>query len=200
VESESEYIVSKQLFYVWLNEQKENKILSELSVMAITAWVTNNLEPYESMWLNYTRLFAGGMDQRTSSPAEAMYWSMKSGYNAVHAAMNSDFAAEVMMDNSNKKAKDLENYNADQISRTKLWTNDPTLQNLTDWCAKNPQEEWNLSSQYKIIQNSDDELLVFKPIIRTDLNTGRCVTKFYRVRVIKLVNNKCRRTARVTME
>ena len=192
IESEAEFNLSKALFFEWLEENKKKKILPVLTVMTIKTWVDNHLMPFESFWLNHTRLFVGGMDQRTSSTAEAMHWSMKSGFDAVRAGMNADVAAETMCDKSLRLTKNLENYNADQVTRTKLWTDDPSLQMITDWCSRRAEEQWDASFQYKILKVSEKQFLVFKPIQQEESDSDKkCdVTKFSRVRIVDIIDNK----------
>jgi hypothetical protein len=192
VESQIEFDVSKALFFDWLENNKKVKILPVHTVMTIKTWVDNHLMPFESFWLNHTRLFVGGMDQRTSSTAEAMHWSMKLGFDAVRAGMNADVAAETMCDKSIRKTKDLENYHADQVTRTKLWTDEPSLQMITDWCLRRAMEQWDASFQYKIIKVTEKQFLVFKPILQEkSVSDKKCnVTKFYRVHIVDIIDNK----------
>ena len=192
MESHAEFKLSKKLFFQWLDGNQEKKVLLSSTVMTIKVWVENCLLPYESFWLNHTRLFVGGMDQRCSSTAESMHWSMKSGFDAVRAGMNADVAAETMCDKSIRKTKSLANYNADQATRNKLWTDDPSLQLITDWCSRKAQEQWDASSLYKIVKVTESEFLVFMPIEQeeNDSNKKNDVTKFYRVREVNLVDNK----------
>ena len=55
----------------------------------------------------HTSLFTCGMDQRCSSTAESMHWSMKSGFDAVPAGMNADVAAKTMCDKSIRRTNNL---------------------------------------------------------------------------------------------
>ena len=192
VESDAEFKLSKKLFLEWLDGNQKKKVLPSSTVMTIKGWVENSLLPYESFWLNHTRLFTGGMDQRCSSTAESMHWSMKSGFDAVRAGMNADVAATTMCDKSTRKTNNLANYNADQATRTKLWTDDHSLQLITDWCSREAEVQWDASLHYKIVSVSETQFLVFKPIIQEDNDSKvKCdVTKFYRVREVNIVDNK----------
>ena len=70
-----------------------------------------------------------------------MHWSMKSGFDKVIATMNMHTSADVMMDSANRKAVEVRVENAQEALSNKLWTDDPTLQKLTNWCARRTQQQ-----------------------------------------------------------
>ena len=52
---------------------EDNGVLDKGVVQVVRNWVIKNLEPSEQLWLNYIRLNVQGMNQRTTSPGEAMH-------------------------------------------------------------------------------------------------------------------------------
>ena len=164
-------------------------MLPVYTVNAIRSWIYVNLEPYESMWANHTRLYVRGMDQRTTSPAESLHASMKTGHNRVFAGMRLDVSANTMMNKAQKKGKQISNFNADRVSRIKNWTECPTLQQLTDWAAIKADKLKQLSADLKVWCKSSKLLLVFK-IYSPDVVTWDEVTSFARVRYVRIVRNR----------
>jgi len=189
VETQDEYDLSRREFFVWLTEQTD-KSLPEFTVIALRQWIINHLSPYESMWLNYTRLFTGGLDQRTTSIGEALHWSMKSGFDKVFAAMAPEVAANTMMNKSERKGKKIENINADQVQRNKLWTNSPTEKYLTDFCENKTAEQWKASLLCKVIRLSEDMFLVFTPTSDKGSSSGSPIPTFYRIRIVRIIGKK----------
>jgi hypothetical protein len=102
------------------------------------------------------------MDQRTSSVGEALHWSMKSGFDGVQSSMAPETAAVKMVSKANRNGKKVERHNAEQASRTKVWTSTQTQQYLTDFCAKKTEIEWNLAPKYKVVQIAKDHYLVYR--------------------------------------
>ena len=95
IENHSEYVVSKDRLFLWLEQKVNEGIFPSLTVSAMQVWIQNCLEDKENLWLNCVRLYVSGMDQRTTSPAEGLHWSIKSGFDKVLASMNIETSAEV---------------------------------------------------------------------------------------------------------
>jgi hypothetical protein len=162
IESQEEYEVSQNGFYIWLDLQVNDKQVLTHLVEGIKVWIKNQLSKHDRQWLNYVRLSVPGMDQRTSSVGEALHWSMKSGFDGVQSSMAPETAAVKMVTKANQKGKSVERHNAEQASRTKVWTSTQTQQYLTDYCARKTETEWNLAPQYKVVQIAKDHYLVYR--------------------------------------
>lgn len=104
VESELEYNESRRMFFQWLSNV-DTRILPLHSVAAIRTWIRANLDPYDTMWLNYLRLNVCGMNARTTSVGEAMHRSMKIGYDGIKASMSIDVSANTMMNKAKKRVR-----------------------------------------------------------------------------------------------
>jgi len=162
VETPEEYEISQNRFYIWLDLQVNEKQISTHLLEGIKVWIKNQLSKHERQWLNYVRLHVPGMDQRTSSVGEALHWSMKSGFDGVQSSMAPETAAVKMVTKANRRGKKVERQNAEQASRTKVWTSTQTQQYLTDFCAKKTEIEWNLAPCYKVVQIAKDHYLVYR--------------------------------------
>ena len=120
-ETESEYIYSKQLFYMFLSSLK--LVIAVNFVNIVTAWVKTKLDPYRSMWLNHLRLHVQGFDNRTTSTGESMHHSIKNGYDGVKGNEAPHTSATKMMDKSKRKCQLTEKYNAKALNSKRTMKN-----------------------------------------------------------------------------
>ena len=118
IESEIEYLFSRELFFSWI-KSLEGLFLSKISIDRIMWWVRTCLDPYATMWNNWRRLHVTGLDARTTSIGESMHGSMKNGTDGVRPAQSAHKSASKMMDKANQKAKKIKKYNAQELSRNR---------------------------------------------------------------------------------
>ena len=101
VESELEFNDSCKMCYEQLTND-DTKILPFHLFDAIRTWICANLDPYITMWLNYSCLNVGGMNARTTSVGEPLYTSMKLGYDEIRASISTDVSANKMINKAKK--------------------------------------------------------------------------------------------------
>ena len=119
------------------------------------------------MWINYKRLSISGMNARTTSVGESLHLSMENGYDGVFALSSLHKFASKMMDKSERKGKEIEKYNAQELSRTQTCKNSERGEYLTDYAYKLIEKEYELLLSCRAIQISDDTYHVYTPDDRT---------------------------------
>jgi hypothetical protein len=123
--------------------EKRNGVLPPHTIKSIKVWIIKHLQKSESLWVNYIRLFVPTMNMRTTSIAEALHWSMKSGYDGVCSGNKTEVSASKMMDKAARKAKEIAIHNAGQIIRKQKWTQMSTANHLTDYCQAMADIQWD---------------------------------------------------------
>ena len=185
-ESQCEYLFSRHLFFNWL--QSLSSILGELFVSLVKHWVKTKLDPYDTMWLNHRRLFICGINARTTSNAESMHSSMKSGCDKVYASDSISKSATKMMDKSIRRGKDISRFNAHEISRNRTNNHSKRGTYLTDYAYKMTEEQMELSKSCRVIQLSETKFHVYTPDISDKLSPKSPIPKFYRLRTVEIFN------------
>ena len=140
--------------------------------------------------MNHAHLHVRGMSQQTTSPGEAMHYSMKSGFDKVYSSMSLEVSASTMMNKAERKGKKIASMNAAQVQNNNLWSKLDTRNYLTNYCETLACEQWDLSSNCKVIRESVDNFLVF-----TLCSTGSerpykmPIPSFFRIRKVCTTQN-----------
>ncbi|KAG7373568.1 SWIM zinc finger domain protein [Nitzschia inconspicua] len=137
------------------------------------------------MWLNYLRLHVCTVNLRTTSVSESMHSSMKAGFDGVRAGMATDVAANTMMDKTQRLLQLRDAFNANQLLRTKKWSDMPTAKFLTAHCQEIAEEQWDLRFNYAVVHARSDEWWVYFP--HTSSGGVAAPPRFTRLRRVKLV-------------
>jgi len=128
------------------------------------------------------------MNSRTTYVGESMHKSMKFGYGGIRASMSIDVSANKMMDKSQRKGKDLNNFNATQVSRHIV--HGDHVKYLTDWSHDKALKESELSKNCHGMKMKLNEYWVYTPYVNTVVCASTVHPKFYRFRVIKVLKDK----------
>jgi hypothetical protein len=145
VETKEEYVHSTGELLDFLDMSCENQVLPFYMAESIKTWLVGTLQKCESLWNNHECLYVESMNMRTTSVAESLHWSMKSGYDGVRSANRTKRSAEKMMDKAERKAKDIAMHNAGQIICKQQWNSMPTANQLTDYCQSLADLQWSLA-------------------------------------------------------
>lgn len=163
VETCHEYTVSVRLFFQFLDKMENEHTLHANLVEEICLFVKSKLNPYEPMWVNYHRLFIGGMNGRTTSIGEQMHWSMKSGFDKIVARMSPEKSADTMMNKAQRRGQKQARKNAQKDAKLAI-NNESTIANeLTTWCEEKFKEQYELSKYQRVTQVDSDCFYVFEP-------------------------------------
>ena len=162
VESESEYFFSRQLFFAWLEAQK-NSLLSELGIEKVKWWIRTTLDPHGSLWLNYLRLRITGFNQRTTSVGEAMHSSMKNKRDGASANMEPKKSTAKIIEKSNSRMKKLGKHNAICIDRSRINNTEEQGSYLTDHGYKIAEAEYEMSKSCRCVQIDSDTFHAYTP-------------------------------------
>ncbi|KAG7369587.1 hypothetical protein IV203_027333 [Nitzschia inconspicua] len=130
------------------------------------------------------------MDLRTTSISEAMYWSMKSGFDGARSGMDTVTAANTMMDKSDRRLEGIQKENALQERRTQKFSSLPTAGHLTEFCQKGTKHQWGRRGLYVVVQANVDQggRWVFQP--REHSGGISAPPRYTRLRRVKLINTK----------
>ena len=96
-------------------------------------------------------MYICGMNGRTTSLAEAMHSSMKSGCDKVYASDSLSKSATKMMDKSIRRGKEISRYNAHELSRNCTNNHSKRGTYLTDYAYKLTEEQVELSKSCRVI-------------------------------------------------
>ena len=162
IESEAEFVNSKQLLFNFLEKEK-NRSLSENLVQVIVRWFKSSLEPLESLWTNYQRLHIAGLGAKCTSIAEALHWSIKSGFDGVRAGFSIENAASNQMSKAERKAKQNQRSNALKMQKTNLWSHFSTKDDLTDYAERSTFQQWEKSIHCNCVALERNIFLVHTP-------------------------------------
>ncbi|KAG7338639.1 hypothetical protein IV203_020737 [Nitzschia inconspicua] len=86
------------------------------------------------------------MGLRTTSVSESMHSSMKSGFDAARASMNTDLSANTMVDKSERRLHDRKRENAKQEKTSKKWSELPVAALITKYCLQQTEAQWDFSA------------------------------------------------------
>jgi hypothetical protein len=187
LESEDEYRHSVGELLQFLDMTQENGVLPPHTIESIKVWIIKHLQKSESLWVNYLRLFVPTMNMRTTSIAEALHWSMKSGYDGVCSGNKTEVSASKMMDKAARKAKEIAIHNAGQIIRKQKWTQMSTANHLTDYCQAMADIQWELAQHCVVVHASRSEWYVYRP---DNSGSQRCFPpRYLRLRKVCVVDD-----------
>ena len=144
------------------------KTITENTVLHLISWIQTSLEPLESLWVNYLKLYVPGLCGRTTSIGEALHASSKCKFDGVRSSMNITTTANTLMNQAERKGRDTARCNARKIQTTSLWSDSNITSFLTDWAAKFGADQLKLSNLYKVLQMEKNFFLVYIPKTMTN--------------------------------
>ena len=184
VENNEEYIFSRHLFFNWLVSLE--LVLGSTLVECISHWIKIKLDPYDTMWLNYKRLWTAGFNQRTTSIGESMHFSMKNGFDGVFASSAPHISASKMMDKAERKGNEIQKYNAQEFYKHRTMNNGLRGDYLTDYAYKSVEINLKLSKQCQAMKINNTEYHVYTPDVLSQNVKNKIIPRFYRLRKVQI--------------
>jgi hypothetical protein len=184
VETEDEYLKSKTMFHQWLAKLRGNPLPNDL-VTDIVTWLNKKLFPKENMWVNYMRTEVMGMQGRTTSIAEALHASLKSGFGGVMSSMATDKSCDTILKKSKRRDEEKQRRNADALNKRPTWCTVQTGEVLTQYCFTEASKQWDQMQGYIVIATAPTTYWVYKKDETISPAPGH--PRYYRVRTVKKV-------------
>ena len=126
------------MFFQWLDKDMTVTELGTAITTAIKAFAVTGVLAYKSFWAKHYRAGIPGMDTTTTSSAEAMNSSIKSGVLATKSQYSIAKSAATQVDKSNYLAKQREVEASKGLNRTPTYSRTETAQtkHLTDYAEQ----------------------------------------------------------------
>jgi hypothetical protein len=197
VETELEYLYSRDALDKWLGLQRESGTLPHPTIDSVRAWLHSSIFVQDQYWRNYDRLFVGGMECRTTSIVESMHSSLKASFDKVHQHNSPETTAQTCVNKGKRKADEISRSNARQVARKPTWTNSNTYLHLTARAEDDANQQGEAADQLVVVQRTERLYHVFKPDNPDSIATERrsvCCTNtsqnpiptFYRLRTVEI--------------
>ena len=129
--SQAELDFSANEFFIWLKSPTTVQLLGLNSVRAIEEFATSKILRCPAQWARWCRRGIPGMDETTTSIAEAMNSSTKTGHLATNPQQDISTSGNTQVKKSNLRAKRMARDNASQLIRTRNWSVSETASWLT---------------------------------------------------------------------
>jgi hypothetical protein len=205
VESELEFVISKLQFDSWTVVNRVE--MTDRVYHGLHTLIREKLMPYQMTWLHYVRLFTKGFNLKTTSPNEALHWMMKSGVSALNPTLSLAKASAYMMNKSEYKEGLRWKEMAQQLIRSKNYSNLPFSEYFTKHAELLSMVQYDKSFYFKGFRDGENIWRVFVldkedeedlKVPETDEDGNeldpslfvQSISKFVRVRTVEMIDDE----------
>jgi hypothetical protein len=133
-ETEEEFLVSKALCVAFLKSKEVGAVLGDEAGKLIIDFIRQYISPHEAKFCYHIKHFIFHLETHSNTNLEGMFNGIKHGSTPVGPQNSMDKAITVLMDNADIKIKDTMIEMWSKTNSTKLWSDTPTANFVTNLC------------------------------------------------------------------
>lgn len=159
-ETRGEYLVSKLMFFKFLNSYQIKKCLGYTFIASVENFVRDNVEPLEKHYCFYVRKYLRHFDEFINSLHEGTNNGLRHSAAPVGPSMAIEKTLVVMTNNSSRVAENKGISNFKELHHTKLYAKLDCSKHLVSTAYAILMKSWSRRNEYDAIRVAKDKWLV----------------------------------------
>ena len=188
IESETEYVFSKNLFLYFIKNNLEVRSHFDSNERELLyTWLQSKFFVHESDFASHLYRNKVTFYCNTTSPVEAHNKETKAKDSGVRPSYSTLMATKVLVKKDTYKASEKRQFSCVNLNQRPSWSSTVTAPHITNFAEGILHDQWGEKDMYDIVQIDDDTFWLLR---NDDSNSDGLVPLFRRVRIVTITNNR----------